>query len=440
MTKAHMGDSGTPAPASITCLASWPSSTGLQKQGLRCSGCCHDLWKALRALIQAPTLPTARNLPSTVLLDRQKGERGCILGSFQQTAKLRSEKKSIPQDPLLFSCLPTPPSLNVMGRIILGSTRFLPLPFTKQTECLVGAPHAPSQIHLAFVGFHPMTRGEAGDLDTLLGNSQVLAKLKIPKICALPFSAARPGEREGSKQLSLPNMGLTASNEATVEACRHPAGRFKGMGSLQGLGQDPAGNRQKIGQAFPLVWLVGSAATRWGPSLRRLEPVPPCMETRGLWLAVCPGGNCFGDLPGFGVVMGSVAPSRPHPKPRNRTQTPLPFAFPHVLAGWGGMPGEKLRLACPKSRPTVHRWLATARLVQLGSQGPPRWGCWPGLGQSGLQAWAWQGKGRAGDNVAADNVARDNVAAPARAAPEPPAGVSARVAPAPGAIWARPKA
>lgn len=81
-----------------------------------------------------------------------------------------------------------------------------------------------------------MKWGEAGDLNPLLGNAHVLAKLKTPKLCALPFSEARLGQRERSKQLSLPNMGLTASDEATAEACRHPAGRFKGMGSLQGLG------------------------------------------------------------------------------------------------------------------------------------------------------------------------------------------------------------
>lgn len=140
-----------------------------------------------------------------------------------------------------------------MGCVTLGSTRFLLLPISKGTECLTGASHAPSQIHLALGHLHPMTWGEPGGLNPSLGNSQLLAKLKIPKICALPFSAARLGEREGSKQLSLPNMGLTASDEATAEACRHPAGRFKGMGNLQGLGQDPAGNSQRMGQRFPLL-------------------------------------------------------------------------------------------------------------------------------------------------------------------------------------------
>lgn len=45
-----------------------------------------------------------------------------------------------------------------------------------------------------------------------------------------------------------------------------------------------------------------------------------------------------------------------------------------------------------------------------------------------------QGKGRAGNNVA-----EDNVAAPVHAAPEPSVGFGTRVAPAPRAIWARPK-
>lgn len=58
---------------------------------------------------------------------------------------------------------------------------------------------------------------------------------------------------------------------------------------------------------------------------------------------------------------------------------------------------------------------------------------WPG--QTPGPGLVGQGKGRAGDNVAGDNVA-----APARAVPEPPVGVGARVPPAPGAIWARPKA
>lgn len=179
-----------------------------------------------------------------------------LWGHFiQQPAKLSSEKKGTPQDPLPFSsAFPLHPSPNLLGCVTLGSTKCLPLPLSKQAECLTGAPHAPSQAHFAPGGFHPMAWGEAGGLDPFLGNSQVLAKLEIPKICALPFLAARLGERgEGSKQLLLPNMGRTASDEATTEACRHPAGRFKGMGSLQGLEQDPARNRQRMGQDFPLL-------------------------------------------------------------------------------------------------------------------------------------------------------------------------------------------
>lgn len=115
---------------------------------------------------------------------------------------------------------------------------------------MASGPHEPSPAHIALGSFTPWSTG--GVLDPTLGNLWALAKLKIPKLCPLPFSAARHRERgEGSKQLLLPNMGLTASDEATAEACRHPAGRFKGLGSSRGCGQDLAGNGQRMGQGFP---------------------------------------------------------------------------------------------------------------------------------------------------------------------------------------------
>lgn len=70
----------------------------------------------------------------------------------------------------------------------------------------------------------------------------------------------------------LPNMGLTASNEAIAEACRHPASRFNGPGSLQESSQSKA--RQGKGKGcgrVSLAQLAAPARAWWGPVLFPVE-------------------------------------------------------------------------------------------------------------------------------------------------------------------------
>lgn len=309
----------TPSAAPPGPLVSRASGTALQKQRSGCSGCSHGLWRPPGAPSRAPTLATASDSPAAVQEERGKRE-GSVAGFHGAFLCLAVGRAQLQNG--AHPAGPCSPSLkvshslspNLPGCATLGCSKLPPLPLGEQAACSAGAHHTPSPHALALVGFHTVVcRGWGGGSDLLPGNPQVLAKLKIPKICPLPFSAARLREREGSKQLLLPNMGLTASDEATAEACRHPAGRFKGPGSSQGRGQDPAGIGAGNG-SFPRPVSCSSPGTVGSQVFPR---------------------------------RGSVLPHSTHP--RHMCPTPLPC--PSLGWGWGeptGCPSQDDRRKLPE--------------------------------------------------------------------------------------------
>lgn len=288
--------------------------------------------------------------------------------STQHPAKLSSGKEGAPQVLSSFTFpLPFPKSL--------GCTKALPL--GEQAGCL-GDAHPCS--FSTWGGLTPWPAGSWG-IRPFTGQPAGSGETQDPKNMTPPLLKQQGlGRGEGSKQLLLPNMGLTASDEATAEACRHPAGRFKGTGSSKWHGRDLAGSKHAMGQGTGsgqgCVSLVGLAAPAGTPGIPMgLGPAAQHPPQRPVWGGVSrdTAGSCRGDLPVPRHCHRERVLGRPHPKARLGRETPFPLASPRL--GRAGNTGERFAQFPPQS-PQFEG--ATAKLLPPGPQGPPRRGCWTG--------------------------------------------------------------